>query len=548
MKTIQKNGMKFLVALSIFLGFTVHALGDNCSTKLFSVTIDSKLTIGDVIDNLADTCGLTVIVNDNAAKLRLNKKLYYVKLKNSTLKGFLNTILKDNDLNYTLNGNKLKISYLITRTFRIHYVTGARKGISTANVTIANSQNAANNVGNGGSSRSSGSSGSSGSSSGRSNSGGSSSVSKTGISIENTQEFKFWKTIETEIQRILVGAADGSTHYTRSGDTWTGPDGQIWEYNPLAPIINPEAGMLTVTGTERQVNRVAKYVYTLSKQMKSQVLIDVRILSVSFDDSTTSGVDWSQLYSLQNLTINSLMMAQKNVSSYTFDTVTDDFTETTFTEGSRPRNGQLVRITGNTKVTEVVKFLSTQGDVKAISSPRVMTLNNQPALISVGKELFYKIKSSTTASGGSSGAVAAEGELVDSVFAGILLDITPEINSNGYITLKINPSISDTVNDVPSDGAVRTIPPDLIRRQIASVIKVKDGEHAILGGLVSSKTGFQNNKVPLLGDMPLIGDLFKREEKINKVEELVLIITPHIIKNSKSVSLKDLGYSKLNEK
>ena len=305
--------------------------------------------------------------------------------------------------------------------------------------------------------------------------------------------------------------------------------------------------MLTVTGTERQINRVARYVHTLTKQMKSQVLIDVRILSVSFDDSTTSGVDWSQLYTLQNLTINTLSMAQKNISSYTFDN-TQGITETTFTEDSRPRNAQLVSITGSTKVTEVVKFLSTQGDVKSISSPRVMTLNNQPALISVGQELFYKIKSSSTASSGGGGAVAAEGELVDSVFAGILLDITPEIDTNGYITLKINPSISDTVNDVPSDGGVRTIPPDLVRRQIASVIKVKDGEHAILGGLISSKTGFKNNKVPLLGDMPLIGDLFKREEKINKVEELVLIITPHIVKNSKSVSLKDLGYSKLNEK
>jgi len=524
MKNIQKNGIKFLVALSIFFGFTFNVFAGSCSTKLFSVTIDSKLTIGDVIDNLADTCGLTVIVKDDAAKLRMNKKLYYVKLKNSTLNGFLNTILKDNDLNYTLKGNKLKISYLITRTFRIHYISGGRIGKSTANVTIANSNNAAND--------------------GKSDS----SNSKTGISIESSNEFNFWKTVEKEIQRILVGAGDGSTHYTRTGDTWTGPDGKVWEYNPLAPIINAEAGMATVTGTERQINRVARYMHTLTKQMKSQVLIDVRILSVSFDDSTTSGVDWSQLYSLQNLTINTLAMAQKNVASYKFDSALEDFTETTFQEDTRPRNGQIVRITGNTKVTEVVKFLSTQGDVKSISSPRVMTLNNQPALISVGQELFYKIKSSTTASGGSGGAVAAEGELVDSVFAGILLDITPEIDTNGYITLKINPSISDTVNDVPSDGAVRTIPPDLVRRQIASVIKVKDGEHAILGGLISSKTGFKNNKVPLLGDMPLIGDLFKREEKINKVEELVLIITPHIIKNSKSVSLKDLGYSKLNEK
>jgi len=527
MKNIQKSGVRFLIAVSILFGFALNVSADGCSTKLFSVTIDSKLTIGDVIDNLADTCGLTVIVKDDAAKLRMNKKLYYVKLKNSTLKGFLNTILKDNDLNYTLHGNKLKISYLVTRTFKVHYVTGDRQGKSTANVTIANSQNAAGGAGGAG--------------------GAGTSNAKTGISIETNNEFKFWKTVELEIQRILVGAADGSTHYTKTGNTWTGPNGQVWEYNPLAPIINPEAGMVTVTGTERQINRVAKYIHAVSTQMKSQVIIDVRIIAVSFDDSTTSGVDWSQLYKLQNLTINTLSMAQKNISTYTFDNA-QGITDATFEEGTRPRNAQVVNITGNAEVTEVVKFLSTQGDVKAISSPRVMTLNNQPALISVGKELFYKIKSSSTASGGGGGAVAAEGELVDSVFAGILLDITPEIDSNGYVTLKINPSISETVNELPTDGGVRTIPPDLVRRQIASVIKVKDGEHAILGGLISSKTGFKNNKVPLLGDMPLIGDLFKREEKINKVEELVLIITPHIVKNSKSVSLKDLGYSKLNEK
>ena len=117
------------------------------------------------------------------------------------------------------------------------------------------------------------------------------------------------------------------------------------------------------------------------------------------------------------------------------------------------------------------------------------------------------------------------------------------------ITLKINPSVSDTVVPVTGeDGAERTIPPDLIRRQIASVIKVKDGEHAILGGLISTQTGFKDNHVPVLGDIPGLGTLFKRQEKINKVEELVFIITPHIVKNSKSVSLKDLGYSKLDEK
>ena len=527
MKRVQTSGVKFLIVFAMLLGFTNNLSAGSCSTKLFSVTIDSKLTIGDVIDNLADTCGLSVVVKDDAAKLRMNKNLYYVKLKNSTLKGFLNTVLKDNDLNYSLSGNKLTISYLITRTFRIHYISGQRKGVSTSNVTIAGSEDSANQQGGGGSQENK-------------------SSAKTGVEIESTDEFQFWKTVETEIQRILIGAADGSTHYTRSGETWTGPDGKVWEYNPLAPIVNPEAGMVTVTGTDRQINRVARYVHELEKQMKSQVLIDIRILSVSFDDSTTTGVDWSQLYSLQNQTINSILMAQKNISEFTFDTA-DGITQYTAAPDTSPSNAQLFSATGSTDVTEVIKFLSTQGDVKSVSSPRVMALNNQPALISVGQELFYKIKSSSTAAS-TGGAVAAEGEIVDSVFAGVLLDITPEIDSNGMITLKINPSVSDTIDTVTTGAGARTIPPDLIKQQIASVIKVKDGQHAILGGLISSQTGFKDNHVPILGDIPGLGALFKRQERINTVEELVFIITPHIVKNAKSVSLKDLGYTKLNEK
>ncbi len=528
MKNVRNLGVKFIIAFVMMVGITNTSVANGCSTKLFSVTIDSKLSISDVIENLADTCGLTVVVRDDAARKRMNKKLYYVKLKNSTLKGFLNTILKDNDLHYSLNGNKLKISYLITRTFRIHYISGSRIGKSNAKVTIA---------------------GTSSSNPGGSGGGGSndaSSASKTGITIESNHEFVFWRTVEREIQRILIGAGDGSTHYTRTGDSWTGPDGQVWEYNPLAPIINPDAGMITVTGTDRQVNRVARYIHNVSKQIKQQVLIDVRILTVKFDDSTTTGVDWSQLYGLQNMTINTLAMAQKDVGSYTFDAI-QGITDATFAEGSRPKNARVMSMTGSTQVSEVVKFLSTQGDVKAISSPRVMTLNNQPALISVGRELFYKLKS-TSALGSGAGENTAEGETVDSVFAGILLDITPEIDSRGMITLKINPSISDTIDDVSTGIGSRNIPPDLIRRQIASVIKVKDGEHAILGGLIFSRTGTKINKVPLLGDLPLLEYAFKHEEKINTVEELVMIITPHIIKNSKSVSLKDLGYTKLNEK
>ena len=527
MRKIERAKTKLFLIVAFLLGFGLHSAvaEEGCSSKLFSVTIDSQLSISDVVENLADTCGLTVIVNDDLAKMRMNKKLYYVKLKNSTLKGFLNTILVDNDLHYTLVGNKLTITYLITKTFRIHYIAGQRKGVSTANVTIANSNSASVSSG--------------GTQDGISE-------SRTGISIETNDQLMFWENVEKEVQRILIGASDGSSHYTRNGETWVGPDGKVWEYNPLAPIVNPDAGMITVTGTQKQIQRVARYVATLTEQLKSQVLIDVRILSVSFNDSTTSGVDWSQLYSLQNATVNKVLFSQKNIASVAYD-VEEGITDFDYPEGMQPSNGSAMVLTGKTDISEVVKFLGTQGDVKSISSPRVMTLNNQPALISVGQEIFYKIKSSSTASSGG-GAVAAEGEIVDSVFAGILLDITPEISPSGMITLKINPSVSDTVQNVATGVGVRSIPPDLVRRQIASVITVENGQHAVLGGLISSKTGYNTKKVPLLGDLPLLEHAFKYEEKINQVEELVVIITPHIVKQGKDISLKDLGYTKLNEK
>ena len=554
---IYKQILKGLI-LSIFIGSIANA--GQCDTRLFSVTADSSLTIGDMVDNLADTCGLSVIVKDEAAKMRMNKKLYYVKLKNATMRTFLNTVLKDNDLFYSIEGNKLTISYLITKTFRVHYISGNRVGKSNAGVTIA---------GGGSNSDSTSASGSSSSNTSTTTMGGGSS-STTGISIESNDEFVFWKNIGTEVQRILVSAGDGSTHYAKTSDkSWVGPDGQVWEYNPIAPIVNPEAGMITVTGTPAQVEKVAKYIDTLTTQIKKQVLIDVRIMSVNFDDSRTTGIDWSQIYNIQNVGVTTLGYGLNNIAAGKYTSAVTGFTE--FTPGNNVRDvwyetdssgtttrktesyvrgsdygGGLIA-TGSVEVNDIIKFLSTQGNVKNISSPRVMTLNNQPALISVGKELFYKITTaSTTASGG--GSTSAQGETINSVFAGILLDITPEIDDNGMITLKINPSISDTITTTTSSDGKRTMPPDLVRRQMASVIKVKNGEHAILGGLISSKEGIESNKVPILGDIPILSYAFKRDKNIKTTEELVLIITPHIVETPKDALMKDLGYSILNEK
>ena len=500
---------KLLVSVVLSGILATSAINANsCTNERFSVTIKKELSIADAVDNLAETCGFSVIVRDSAAQERLKKKLYYIRLKNASLKEFLNTILSDNDLTYKLKRNKLEISYLTTKTFKVHYIASARSGKSSANINIANA--------------------------GKSSKG---SSSKSGMSISSDDKFDFWTKLKDEVHRILVTSGDGSMHFTKKGDSWEDSSGHKWSFNPMEPIVDPEAGLITVTGTPQQIRRVARYISSLAKQVKSQVLIDVKILSVTLNDDKLTGIDWSQLYGLENFTISTLEMAQKNMSK--MEIQNGKIMSAEFAPGTRPSNAKALHVTGGGTINDVIKFLRTQGRVKTVSNPKIMTLNNQPALISVGKELFYKTTSSTTSSG--TNGTTSSTETIDSVFAGILLDITPEIDKRGMITLKINPSITETDGPIGKSGA-RTMPPDLIRRQISTVIKVKNGKHAVLGGLISSSEGVVDSKVPLLGDIPLFGEAFKRERRIKKTEELVVIITPKITSGRCNLSLKNLGY------
>ena len=501
--------MKKIVSLVAILSVLSvnELLANSCSNEKFSVTIQKEISISQALDNIAENCGLSVVVKDALAQERLKKKLYYIKLKDSTLNRFLETILKDNDLSYSLKGDKLEISYLTTKTFKVHYISSNRIGKSSANINIANA--GVNGKG---------------------------ASSKSGMTISSDDSFDFWKKLKGEIHRILVTSGDGSLHFEKKGNAWVDSKGHSWQFNPLEPIIDPEAGLITVTGTPSQIKKVKSYLRALSKQVKSQVMIDVKILSVTLNNDKHTGIDWSQLYGFQNFKINTLTMSQKNMLEWKYEN--GELKETKYAPGTRPSNAKLFEGRGVQTIDDLIKYLKTQGTVKTVSNPKIMTLNNQPALISVGKELFYKTLSATKSSDGKNSSTS---ENIQSVFAGVLLDITPEIDKHGMITLKINPSISETDGPIGSSGT-RTMPPDLIRRQISTVIKVRNGKHAILGGLISTAESTVNSKVPLLGDIPLIGEAFKKERKITKTEELVIIITPRITNSRCGISLKSLGY------
>ncbi len=539
MKTFHKSVMSATAAL--LLAGSLQAA--DCTYELFNISGAKGMTISEYVDQLANECELTLIISDKEAEKKMNKALQRTNLKNLTLNEVFDILLVDNNLNYTLENNILKISFIETKTYNIDYIISARKSIGSTDILLSSSQNQGGlqqGGAQGGGNMGQGTGGV-----GQDLGNGSMQLTQnntSGIKIESLDEVKFWEELDLELQRVLNRPTDF--------------------YQAEAPIVNKNAGLVTVTATVRQQKRLEKYLKQLQKKIQYQVLIDVRMMAVVLNKSSSTGIDWSQIYALQNFRVSMDKIDFKNVAGFENNlldssSITAAADSVGATANSVPMPGysgpaSLIKISGGGSINELVKFLKTQGDIEAISNPKVLTLNNQPALITVGTEYFYKIQNSTVLAGSSAGtSQTTQNELVNSIFAGVLLDITPEISNDDTITLKINPSVSQTRIKLSSSELAqqqRSMPPDLDRRQLASVVTVKDGNKIVIGGLIDKRDTFKTNKVPLLGDIPGLGYLFKYEEKVTDTTELVIVIEPHIIKKeNNTLSLADLGYETLND-
>jgi general secretion pathway protein D len=505
MKLIQKSIYSTVLALAL----STNSFAD-CSYELFTISSTKNTKIIDFIEQLSDECAFSIIVTDPNAEKFLNSKLNKTNLKNLTIDEVLGLILVENNLSYTLQNNILKISYLTTKVFAIDYILSQITSEGSTDVTLSSSSSA--------------SSTSTGGTTGGAEAGGSS----AGMKITSTDEVKFWEALDTEFQSVLNRPHDA--------------------YVASTPIINKNAGLVTVTATTQQLKRFESYLERLQEKVQLQVLIDVQLLSVTMNAGSSTGIDWKQLYALQNIQVSAQSLHNNNVDAWTNTGSALDITTTTIAANTIHGVADMVSVKAGGSLNEVIKFLKSQGDVSSISNPKVLTLNNQPALITAGTEYFYKITSTETLAGTGATSTSSD-EDVKSIFSGVLLSITPEISDDKTITLKINPSLSETTTDISAvDNSDRKMPPDLNRRQLSSVVTVKDGNRIIIGGLINTSNSNSSDKVPLLGDIPVLGYLFKYEEKVKTVRELVIIIEPHIIhKEINSVSLSDLGYEGLTD-
>ena len=429
----------------------------SCEDKRLSLTHKSPLSLIEIVDEFATHCSYNLIYDDKTKKA-LKTKIDNINIDKLTFFEILNSTLLPHNIFFTQENKNIHIQYIYTKNYNFDYIATYRSSKSSTDINIQ-------------------------SYSGNDNSFEVDPNLTAGAKIQSGDNFSLWgDKFGSDIDYILNRPEDS--------------------FKTQPPLINKEAGIITITATYNQHKRVEEYLKLLQKKLNNQVLIDLKIYSVELNKENQTGIDWEQIGNIL------------------------DFQSTLSGSVSTP----VINLGQTLNFNNLLGFLRQNGSVKSISNPKLLTLNNQPAIISVGKEIYYKLTQSTTTT--TTSTTTQNSESVQSVFAGILLDVTPSISQNGEIILKINPSIS-SLDSYSSTTELRTMPPDLNKKQLSSVIKLKDKDSIILGGLIDSNKMLTTTKIPILGDIWLLGWLFKSEVEVVTNRELVIVITPHIIKNEK---------------
>ncbi|WP_169974526.1 MULTISPECIES: pilus (MSHA type) biogenesis protein MshL [unclassified Campylobacter] len=525
---------KFIAMIALILFSTYPALAkDSCDKRIFNLKISEQVSIQEILTQLSDICHFSVITKDQFAKNAINEEISGINIKDMTLNEIFNILLHEKNIYHTFDKGILRISALQTKTFKIDYITSIREG---AAITKASVDSAPIEVGN------------------DQDDGDVSDITKGGGKLDNVirsiERFDFWEKLDSEIKAIL----------NNTTESIVAPD----------PIINANAGLVTVTGTAAQIKRVSEYIDDLQKRLKKQVLIDVSIISVDLSNSYTKGVDWSKFNIGFKTGLFNRFIPISMEETIEKDSSGNPIVVPKFKYGTTPGNtihwSSRNRDQGNLRgglsqnlnlipgftfnLDGVINFLEVNGKTKIVSSPKIATLNNQQALISVGDNINYRVQEESTNNNALSGKTTVTYKQY-SVFIGILLNLLPEVSDDNKIMLRINPSLSSfkyNEDDTRQTTTIREIAPDTIQKKLSTVVHVNSGDTIVLGGLIAQTKGKENTKVPFLGDIPVVGHAFKSTKDQLRTTELVFIITPRIIDISSPTpvkqTLKDLGFSR----
>lgn len=306
---------------------------------------------------------------------------------------------------------------------------------------------------------------------------------------------------------------------------------------PARYSLDPSTGTLFVRAKPSQIRAVSNLVEHTQAVLKRQVLVEAQLIDVTLGDQFQYGVDWSLLRNRvagivgdTPATIPSTQVPYPDASSSTALSRTVIFPDQTL--GSTTSRALGLSYLGDS-FSAALNMLRTFGNVKVLSNPSVRVRNGSPAYLSVGSNIRYVTKSTSSFSNAGGSYNTSSDIQTDSLFSGIVIGVAPLIQENGNVELLVHPMQTEVEKDSLtlqqfSNGNAVTLPRINIKG-ITTTLNLKNGDTVLLGGLIDQNTNNSDSGVPGLSDVPLLGKLFGQASKTHSTRELVLVLRVRVI-------------------
>jgi MSHA type pilus biogenesis protein MshL len=459
-----------------------------------------------------------------------------VDVRDLPLSAMMSALLDASDCTWTESNGLIRVHATETKIFSIDYLRLSRKGIGQNNATLGSGGGAGGTGGGGGGLGAGGLGGGGGGGGGGGQGGGAGGSSGSGsiissgsssINVTANNPVDFWTELSDELKFMLT------------------PSGQT------SLSLNKTAGIIQVTDRPSALRRVENYLKGVRDNVHRQVDVETRLYDVTLNNQFQFGIDWVHVAEAYggSLGFGGATLPVAAGGAQLLDSTIGGINRLGIvgTSGSTTPGGNPASLVfQNFNTAAAVNALQQQGTVEVIATPRIRTLNNQTALMKVGEEVPFFNTSTTTLPGTSAGTSSfVQQTVVNSITIGTILSITPQVSSDDWISLDISPvltslksivSVSSTGGGSGSgsssngSGSSGATAPDLDTKQESTLVRVRDGNTVVLGGLIQTQKAKNDTKIPLLGDIPLVGKLFTGTFRFTQKKELVIFVTPHIVR------------------
>ena len=434
-----------------------------------------------------------------------------LSLKDVTAREALDTLRELYGFEYRIEGNRVFVqsAALLTRVFHVSYPAARRTGRSDTRVTSGSITSNTN---------------------GAASAGGMQAME--GSQVTTTSDADFWKELEAALKAV-VGSEGGR---------------QV--------VMSQHTGVIVVRGLPRDLREVESYLRASRLSIDRQVMLEAKIVEVSLKDGFESGINWAGLrdgnhrFSVgadtSRINVPGSLGTAAGIPAGSLVTAVDaSTTPPTVTSTvlgqllANPALGSGAGVLGLAVTTGsfagLLSFLETQGSVHVLSSPRVAAINNQKAVLRVGTDDFFITNISTTTASSAAGNVTTPSITLQPFFSGISLDVTPQIDEDGMVTLHIRPSVSQVsertrIVNLGNLGSFTLPLASSNVNETDTIVRVQDGTIVAIGGLMQQTQTNDDSRVPGAGDVPVAGNLFKRASRTLQKREVVFLVKPTVIR------------------